>query len=52
MPAAGACPNALPRPDAVLAELRRWWGWMKNYRVWEARAGWGSAMRDKAGGMP
>jgi hypothetical protein len=24
------------RPDEVKAELRRWWGWMKNYRVWEA----------------
>jgi hypothetical protein len=24
------------RPEAVKAELRRWWGWMKNYRVWEA----------------
>ena len=25
-----------PRPDAVKAELRQWWEWMKNYRVWEA----------------
>ena len=24
------------RPDAVKAELRRWWSWMKNYRLWEA----------------
>ncbi len=24
------------RPDEVKAELRRWWSWMKNYRVWEA----------------
>jgi hypothetical protein len=24
------------RPDEVKAELRRWWGWMRNYRVWEA----------------
>ena len=23
-------------PEAVKAELRRWWDWMKNYRVWEA----------------
>ena len=23
-------------PDEVKAELRRWWAWMKNYRVWEA----------------
>ena len=23
-------------PDAVKAELRRWWEWMKNYRLWEA----------------
>ena len=23
-------------PDEVKAELRRWWDWMKNYRVWEA----------------
>jgi hypothetical protein len=24
------------RPDEVKAELRRWWDWMRNYRVWEA----------------
>jgi Tc toxin complex TcA C-terminal TcB-binding domain/Neuraminidase-like domain/Hemopexin len=24
------------RPEAAKAELRRWWGWMKNYRLWEA----------------
>jgi hypothetical protein len=29
--------DGLPaRPDEVKAELRRWWDWMKNYRVWEA----------------
>ena len=29
--------DGLPaRPDEVKAELRRWWDWMRNYRVWEA----------------
>ena len=28
--------DTAPRPEAVKAELRRWWTWMKNYRVWEA----------------